>query len=281
MKWCLLVALGLTIVSCDNRLWEGYSKTDSGLYYKLHKLGDGEIKPKVGDRVFAEINVWNAQDDLLYQNGMQMGHLIGVEIGAIDNASISEAISLLHAGDSASFYFPQSIDINRLTSGNLNDWVNDFRLNIKLNKIAGLEAVELIETVDLEMEELKAFEEFLIQEKINPKRHVQGVYLKTIKKGSGSKAQSGQQVVIHYSGRFLNGKEFDNTRRYNQPLEFQLGKPDQVIMAIEIALHHINVGGIIQVVCPSEYAFGSKGSSSGIIPPFTSVVYQIELLEVR
>ncbi|MGB0389975.1 MAG: FKBP-type peptidyl-prolyl cis-trans isomerase [Salibacteraceae bacterium] len=280
MRWFLLLILGISIISCDNKLWDGYSKTNSGLYYKIHKLGDGEVKPQVGDQVFAEINIWNEEQELMYSNGMQSGSLIGVKIGQINNASVSEAISLLHVGDSASLYFPQEIDIKKLTGNNLKLWVNDYRFDIKLNKIAGLDT-KPIEKVDFEMDELKALGEFLIQKKINPKRHVQGVYLKTLKKGSGPKAQSSQNVVIHYSGKFLNGKEFDNTRRYAQPLEFQLGKPDQVIMAIEIALHHINVGGIIQVVSPSQYAFGAKGSSSGIIPPFTSVVYEIELLEVR
>lgn len=281
MKWWLLFAVGLSLVSCDSKLWDGYSKTDSGIYYKLHVLGDGEVKPKAGEKVFAEINVWNAQDDLLYQNGMQTGYLVGIEVGAIDNASISEAVSLLHAGDSASFYFPQNIDIEKLTNYNLKQWVKEFRLDIKLNKIAGLEVVEPLEIVDFEMDELRILEEYLIQNKINPKRHVQGVYLKTIKKGNGPRARSGQNVVIHYSGKFLNGKEFDDTRRYDQPLKFQLGKPDQVIMAIEIALHHINVGGIIQVISPSQYAFGEQGSSSGIIPANTTVVYNIELLEAR
>ena len=64
-------------------------------------------------------------------------------------------------------------------------------------------------------------------------------------------------------------------------LDFQLGKPDQVIRGIEIALHHMRPGGEVRLVIPYYLAFGPEGSSTGIVPPYTTVVYRVKLLSAK
>ena len=281
MKYFSILVACLLFISCDQNKWNGYSLSPSGLYYKIHSLGDGEVKAKPSDRVFAQISIVDQEDKILYKNGMQKGAILSVELGNTDNASISEALSLMHSGDSASFIFPNAIDAKSLTRGKLMNWDESYVLSIKLNRIVGEtdNRSAPVEVVDRELEELKRLRAYLIENDIDPNKHTQGVYLKTIKPGKGNKASSGQNLWIHYSGKFLDGTEFDNTRKQGQLLDFQLGKPDQVIRAFEIALHHVKVGGRIQVISSSEFAFGESGSSTGIVPAYTSVVYEIELVK--
>jgi len=280
MRFVLLLLILFSLFSCDINKWNGYSQSSTGLYYKIHSLGEGDAKAKPNDKVYAEISIFDSDQKLLYRNGMQLGAILFIEIGNTNSASISEALSLMHSGDSASFIFPNKLDAKLLSNGKINEWQSDYILNLKLNRIVGEYNKKNISkpVVDLEINELKKLHTFLVSEGIDPAKHTQGVYLKTLKKGKGSKAQSGQNLWINYTGRFLDGTEFDNTNKAGQLLDFQLGKPDQVIKAFEIALHHVQVGGIIQVVTPSQYAFGEKGSSTGIVPPNTSVVYTIELV---
>ncbi|MBD80113.1 MAG: hypothetical protein CL840_14465 [Crocinitomicaceae bacterium] len=281
MRYYLFIITCILFASCDQNKWNGYSLSSSGLYYKIHSLGDGVRKARPNDRVFAQITIVDQSNKILYKNGMQRGAILSVELGSTTNASISEALSLMHSGDSASFIFPKTIDVKSLTKGKLMEWNESYVLSIKLNRIVGETDNQntAVEVVDEELEELKQLRAYLIENDIDPNKHTQGVYLKTIKSGNGIKASSGQNLWIHYSGKFLDGTEFDNTRKQGQLLDFQLGKPDQVIRAFEIALHHVDVGGKIQVISSSEFAFGESGSSTGIVPAHTSVVYEIELVK--
>lgn len=280
MRFCLFIIGVIFITACDSNKWDGYSLTPSGLYYKIHTLGDGEKKAESNDKVFAEITILGEDNQVLYRNGMSRGAVLEVKLGSTSNGSISEAISLMHSGDSASFIFPKQIDISTISKGKIKAWNSSYIMSLKLNKIEG-ESIEdkSYTVVDRELEELNELRKYLIKNDIDPSKHTQGVYLKVLKKGSGNKAQSGQNLWINYKGYFLDGVEFDNTKKLGQLLDFQLGKPDQVIKAFEIALHHIQVGGKIQVITSSEFAFGENGSSTGIVPPFTSVVYEIELVK--
>ena len=88
-------------------------------------------------------------------------------------------------------------------------------------------------------------------------------------------------IWINYKGFFLDGKEFDNTYKRGQMLDFQLGKPDQVIRGFEIALSKMSVGDKVKLHLTSAFAFGETGSSNGQVPPFTSVIYELELYQIN
>jgi FKBP-type peptidyl-prolyl cis-trans isomerase len=95
--------------------------------------------------------------------------------------------------------------------------------------------------------------------------------------GSGTPIASGQQVTLHYRARFLDtGRVFDDTWKGGQPLTFKLGDPGQVIKGLEIALHLLPDGGRGRFIIPSALAFGPQGSSGGIVPPFTPLLYEVE-----
>jgi FKBP-type peptidyl-prolyl cis-trans isomerase len=87
--------------------------------------------------------------------------------------------------------------------------------------------------------------------------------------------------VIHYEGYFLNGKFFDSTHRRNEPLQFVYGHQWQVIGGMEKAIGKMHQGDKALVIIPSELAFGADGSVGGIVPPFTPVVFEIELINVK
>jgi len=79
----------------------------------------------------------------------------------------------------------------------------------------------------------------------------------------------------------VNGVMFDDTYIFKDPLEFELGKPDQVIEGFMIGLKQMKVGGQASFVIPSQKAFGEEGSSTGIVPPYTTVVYDVELVGIK
>lgn len=107
-----------------------------------------------------------------------------------------------------------------------------------------------------------------------------GMYYLPIKQGAGDCAVPGDEVIIHYKGYFLNGVEFESTYKYAQPLQFVLGQEGQVIKGLENAISLMNEGAKTKFIIPSQLAFGKMGSSTGIIHPYTTVVYELELLTI-
>jgi FKBP-type peptidyl-prolyl cis-trans isomerase FkpA len=104
--------------------------------------------------------------------------------------------------------------------------------------------------------------------------------------GSGAVATSGQDVVVHYTGwnydsRVPNqrGEKFDSSLDRHEPFTFLLGA-GRVIRGWDEGVQGMRVGGKRILMIPPEYGYGRKGAG-GVIPPNGSLVFEVELLEVR
>ena len=64
-------------------------------------------------------------------------------------------------------------------------------------------------------------------------------------------------------------------------MQFTYGQEGQVIKGLEKAISFMNEGMKAKFIIPSQLAFGEMGSSSGIIPPNATLMYEIELLNIN
>lgn len=102
------------------------------------------------------------------------------------------------------------------------------------------------------------------------------VYDKKI--GSGAEAKSGKTVTVHYVGNLqANGEKFDSSRDRGNPFSFRLGA-GQVIPGWEEGIQGMKVGGIRNLIIPSQLAYGPRGV--GPIPGNATLAFEVELLEV-
>lgn len=99
-----------------------------------------------------------------------------------------------------------------------------------------------------------------------------------LKVGEGAEAQDGKTVKVHYVGTLVDGTKFDSSRDRNEPFEFTLGA-GHVIKGWDQGVKGMKVGGIRKLTIPPELGYGDQ--DLGTIPPNSTLIFEIELLEVQ
>ena len=97
--------------------------------------------------------------------------------------------------------------------------------------------------------------------------------------GTGETAVAGKSVSVHYTGRLTNGSKFDSSLDRGQPFDFPLGA-GRVIKGWDQGIVGMKVGGKRKLTIPPELAYGDRGFSN-LIPPGSTLVFEVELLAVR
>ena len=97
--------------------------------------------------------------------------------------------------------------------------------------------------------------------------------------GKGDPAEPGNELLVHYVGWLESGQQFDSSRARRDPLDFALGAGD-VIKGWDEGIPGMKVGGKRKLVIPPALAYGEHGCG-GVIPPQATLVFEVELLEIR
>lgn len=104
-----------------------------------------------------------------------------------------------------------------------------------------------------------------------------GLQYKILTEGKGKSPKLNSTVTTHYSGKLLDGTEFDSSYKRGEPATF---KVSGVIKGWTEALQLMKEGSKWELYIPSDLAYGERGAS-GVIPPNATLIFQVELLAVK
>lgn len=282
----LLSALFLMLsvfTGCSNAP-KGYQATDNGLYYRLFTNNGGE-NPQIGDLL--ELTMSCSVNDTVV--------ILPLTKNIIPMAEPSfwsdfvEGFSMMHKGDSASFIVdidssfvnlfgyntlpPQfsSTDIMRFEV-RLDDFYpeSEFRFrmieNIKKNYPAETEKAA---------SELNAY---LEKNGVVAQPTSTGLYYVKTQDGTGEKPSKGSTVKAYYTGYLLDGTVFDTSIERGEPIEFVLGV-GQVIPGWDEGIAMMSKGEKAVLYIPYYLAYGDR--DLGVIPPFSNLVFEVELIDFK
>lgn len=110
--------------------------------------------------------------------------------------------------------------------------------------------------------------------------------IETVQTGDGEAIQVGQTAVVHYTGWLFDpqadlnrGEKFDSSRDRGQPFSFQVGA-GRVIRGWDEGVAGMLVGERRILTIPPEMGYGARGAG-GVIPPNATLIFDVELLEIR
>lgn len=286
MRFSVLSLLILVIASCSNKSpYDGYSLTKSGIHYKLNSFGESEKKVLPGDYITVDISYYTINDSLFFSGRRK----IKIEQPEY-NTGIEACFLLLKEQESASFIISADDLFTRTLQTSLPAFLHQgdpIKINIDVVEVQTEKEFEeeklafLNWTEDFGDYEKVVLQQFLNNEALAVKSCGEGVYRLKLHEGEGKCIEQGDTITINYEGRFLNGKFFDSTIKRKQPFQFVYGTEWQVIKGIERGLGLMCEGEKALLIIQSEMGFGIEGSSTGIVPPFTSLIYEIEILKVN
>lgn len=104
-----------------------------------------------------------------------------------------------------------------------------------------------------------------------------GLQYQVLKEGNGKKPSATDQVVCHYEGTLIDGTVFDSSYQRNQPATFGL---NQVIAGWTEGVQLMQEGAKYRFFIPYKLAYGERGAGAQI-PPFATLVFDVELIEVK
>ena len=103
-----------------------------------------------------------------------------------------------------------------------------------------------------------------------------GLQYLVLEEGDGPKPTEEDTVRVHYEGALIDGSVFDSSYNQDQPEEISL---DMVIPGWAEGIQLMSVGSKYRIYIPSYLAYGERGAGQ-IIPPYSTLVFTIDLLDI-
>ena len=104
-----------------------------------------------------------------------------------------------------------------------------------------------------------------------------GLQYKVLREGNGQKPKATDQVVCHYEGFLADGTVFDSSYQRGEPATFPL---NQVITGWTEGLQLMQEGAKYRFFIPYRLGYGEGGAGT-LIPPFSALIFDVELIEVK
>ena len=107
-----------------------------------------------------------------------------------------------------------------------------------------------------------------------------GLQYEVLATGDGPSPSPGDTAVVHYTGWLTDGTKFDSSVDRDRPFEFGVGQGN-VIQGWDEGVALMKVGDKWKFTIPSDLAYGERSIGNGLIPANSTLVFEVELLDVK
>lgn len=262
--------------------------TESGLIV-MEKTGKGKVA-QLGDYLDFHFMMCTKGGDTLMNS---FADDESVEIQYVEEficKGLNEALGMVPQGGTMRFVIPSQLAFDSMGYRGLVLPYEPLIVNLKMNEImdkASYEKKQAAKAAERQAEkerlktlETKAIQDYIKANNIDATPTETGIYIIPQKEGEGNLALWGDQVAVHYVLSNLKGDVVESSYDYEQPIEFKLGN-SEMIPAIEEALMTMAPGAKVTVITPSEWAFGEIVIDEDLLPAYSPMKIDLELVEIK
>ena len=276
LQFAILGMAALLMTACND--YKGYKKTESGLHYRFHIQNENAKKAQVGDVIALSLEIRTDKDSLL-QSAPEIQTMLQAPKFQGD---IFEGLQMMREGDSATFIIPAKEYYNTYNYGQVPDFVGKnsmLYITTCIHAIRSFEEFRSAQMQELQGKEKELIAQYLQEHNITVEPTASGLYYIETKAGKGANPTKGSQCTVHYRGTLFDGTQFDASYDRNEPFTFELDV-GQVIAGWDEGIALMKKGGKATLLIPSAIGYGERGAGD-MIPPFTPLVFEVELIDFK
>lgn len=285
---------------------KGFKKTKSGLHYRFDEKNKDKDAQQVaeGDVLVCEVAVMvGSESDTTFNNFGNPERMFMVREGQF-SGDLPEGLLMMHEGDVATFaveldsvakfYSREQMPPQYVPDQGMKMFYHIHLCDIVTkDEMAQEQANFMAEMEKRQGAEAEVIAKYVADNNITTAPKENGLYVIVKKKGNGPKVATGKQVKIDYTGRLAeNGKVFDTSiegvaqeagiymaQRPYEPLSYTVGQMG-LIPGWEEGVMGQPQGTELQLIIPSELAYGPKGAGQ-MIEPYSPLVFDLNIIEVK
>ncbi len=256
----IVLALAFLFAACQQ---DKTITTESGLQYEITKKGTGE-QPQAGDKVTVHYTGFLTDSaKTKFDSSVDRGQPFTFKLGKGQVIKgWDEGVALLSVGDNATFTIPSDLAYGERGAGGVIPPNADLIFEVEL---ISFETPKPIVAFDVAGKDTITTES--------------GLKYIIIKKGEGVSPYASQFVSVDYTGYLADGTIFDSSIDRGEPIVFPVGV-GKVITGWDEGIMLLNTGAKARLIIPSDLGYGEQGAG-GIIPPNATLVFDVELLEIK
>ncbi len=304
--YLLVLALPACCFTGCHRPYPGFKQAETGVWYRIHEHPDTGAQVKTGDMASVLLKFYNEDTVLFsYTDNPQMPRSIDIQPSEYPG-DIFDALRLLRAGDSATFILRgDSLFVRLFGFPEVPSFIKKnplVRVDVRIEGVIPAAEAEHIRAREeagwqeslrqMKEQEAGVIRDYLKRENITARPTASGLYYVELKPGRDPRVEKGKSVSVNYTCMLPNGQIietslrevalksgiFDTLFEY-KPMEFIEGD-QSTIPGWEEGISYMRKGGKARLIVPSSLAYGEKGLED-LIPPYSPVIYEIEVLEVK
>lgn len=252
--------------------FDNYSRNGAGLYYKMLKIGDGDYKINAWDDITFSCCFRKANDSVFFSSTREKVYF-NPEDSLNKSMFFSHFIGLVE-GDSISYY----VKTKELFEHYFQTPVPSYCASDSLVKVDVL-IKHLEKEIKISETELKQIKSYISDKGYDAAELPNKIFILEKKEGeTNDMVTKGRTVVLSYKGRFLNDSLFDQPF---YPLQFVYGTPDQILKGLNFVIKGMKKGEYAKIILPSYLAYGETGNTNATVPPFTPLLYEITITDIK
>lgn len=266
------ISLGLLVASCQAPRKEVSYEPGAGHYRLLSFRSNSAELPKTGSKIHLQVSFATQRDSVFWDSFNNAGEFFEILADSTSNHPLVRMVSKGAEGDSIwlaapiNNFFKYQFGSEQPAVFCKNDTVVWIRYRI--SKIWQ----DLL--LDQHYATLEEREQEILARMPAPYTDEHGI-IWVEGEPLDSVSPAGTRIHAAWKGTYLNGRPLET-----QPdFEWVVGTPDQILKGLAITLRKMKPGEHAKIILPSSLAFGPEGSSNGVVPPFTPLIYDIQVFE--